>query len=79
MIQHSYVNNADEKLIILSKLVNIRFENQGGSPPGYLIYIQDQNALNIKYWARQSFDRVELITDMYDHYYRLLLSHCNVS
>lgn len=79
MIQHSYIPNSDEKLRVLRQLCNIKLEDQGGDPSCYLIYIQDSDTPNIRYWARQGYDRDELIIDMYDHYYQLLLSHCNVS
>lgn len=76
---HSYIPNADEKLRVLRQLCNIRLEDQGGTPPCYMIYVQDRDTPNIRYWARQSFDRDELIIDMYDHYHRMLLAHCHVS
>ncbi len=76
MIQHSYVPNADDKLNVLKKLVNIRLIDQGGVPPCYLIYIQNYHTPSIRHWSRQGYDRDELIGDMYDHYYNSLLPHC---
>ncbi len=71
--------NTDEKLIILRNLTNVILEDQCGSPPCFLIYIQDRIRLDLRYWARQSFDRDELVNDMLYHYYKLVMKYCNVS
>ena len=78
-IAHSYIPNTDEKFRILEQLVNIRLEPQGGDPEFFLIYIQHYTKKNIRHWARMGYDRDELITDMYDHYHKLLRSNCKVS
>ena len=79
MIQHSYIPNADDKLKVLKKLVYIRLVDRGGDPACYMIYVQDYDTPDIRYWCRQNYDRDVLIADMYNHYYHWLLSHCNVT